>query len=239
MKTVRIFSILAIIGITLFSACQRMEDLGAFQEEIKTYDLTGFQSLQIGSASKVTVQQGSTFSVVVRGDRRNLDELRVRVEGGTLKADYYPHHSRRRQYPSEFTITMPSLSGVDFSGSTTANISGFESNSALYIRLSGSSEGTFSVRPRETDINLSGSSKLRISGASVKSKSEISGGSVLESFNFSTEESQVAVSGGSNARVNVSKVLNAAASGGSHIRYIGNPTIVTNNASGGSSISKD
>lgn len=236
---VRVFTLLGIFSVVLLSGCQRFEDVGAFQEERKTYDLSGFTKVHIGSNSKVTIQQGAAFGVFVRGDSRNLDDLRVRVENGTLKADYYPHSNRNRQYKTEFTITMPTLEGVDFSGATFSNVGGFENSQKMYVRLSGASEGIFSIKASEVEIDLSGASRLSSVGASQKLKADISGGSELSFFGFSVEDVQISVSGGSKAQINVSKTLRAEASGGSHIRYTGNPSSVSNNSSGGSSISKE
>jgi hypothetical protein len=239
MKT-KHFLVIAVAFIisTVFSSCQKMADIGSFQEGSQTYQLDGFTKLQMGSAFKIDVQKGTAFSVVARGDQRNLNDLRVRVQNGTLIADYYPHYSKSRQYRTEFTIIMPALEGVEFSGATESNVGGFD-NQSVYIDLSGASVSTFSVKNRQTDVRLSGASRLKITGEGKKMNADISGASFLESFSFPTEESQVRASGASNAKVNVSKALGAEASGGSEIRYVGNPTGVSSNATGGSRIIKD
>lgn len=240
MKTNQIFVIFVIfIGSILFSACQKLEDVGAFQEETQTYNFTNFTRLQMGSAFKIYVQKGSTFSINVRGDRRNLDDLRIRVENDILKADYYPNFNKSRQYTTEFTIIMPALDGVDFSGASISDIGGFENSKLTEIKLSGASISTLNLQTQQVTIEITGASRLALMGASPKMTAEISGASLLESFNFASELAQLKVSGASNAKIKVSKELNAEASGASHIRYIGNPIVVTNKISGASSISKE
>ncbi len=240
MKTNQIFILLAVFtSVILFSACQKLSDVGTFQDATQTYNFNNFSKLQMSSAFKINVQQGNVFAISVRGDRRNLDDLRVQVESGVLKADYYPNTNKNRQYTTEFTITMPALEGVDFSGATTSDISGFAGNDLLSIRLSGASVSTFSVQPKQASINLSGASQLKLTGNAQKVNADISGASILESFSFAIEEVQVKVAGASKASINVSKVLNAEASGASHIRYVGNPATVTSNVSGASSVSKE
>jgi uncharacterized protein YjbI with pentapeptide repeats len=238
MKTHHLFILLAIFVITVFSSCQKREDVGPYQEGTLTYNLTNFTQLRMGSAFKINVQQGNIFSISVRGDRRNLDDLNVRVENGVLRADYFLP-SRNRQYTTEFTIIMPVLDGVDFSGAVVSNVAGFEGSNFTSIRLSGASIGTFSLKAKQCEINLSGASKLNMTGNSQKIMADISGASILESFNFPTEEAQVKLSGASNALLSVSKILSAEASGASHLRYIGNPTTVNSNVSGASSVSKE
>lgn len=223
---------------TLFSSCQKIADIGTIQEGSQTYQLDGFTKIQMGSAFKIDVQKGSAFSVIARGDQRNLNDLRVRVQNGTLIADYYPQYNQKRQYRTEFTIIMPTLEGVEFSGATESNIGSFDNNS-LYIDLSGASVSSFSVKTKQTEVRLSGASRLKIVGQGQKMTADLSGASSLDSFSFTTEDLQINASGGSHAKVNVSKTLGAEASGGSEVRYIGNPTGVSSNATGGSRIIKD
>jgi len=235
----RVFTLLGILMVVLLSGCQRFEDMGPFQEETKTYDLRDFTQVHIGSASKVTIQRGAVFGVFVRGDRRNLADLNVRVESGILKAEYYPYRHKNRQYRTEFTITMPALEGVDFSGATISNVGGFENIQKMYVRLSGASEGVVNIKANEIYIDLSGASRLSGTGTSQKMKADVSGAADLSFFSYPIDEVQISASGGSKAKINVSKALHAEASGGSRIRYIGNPPFVNINFSGGSSISRE
>ncbi len=244
MKTIRffvfarVFTLLGISIVVLLSGCQRFEDMGPFQEETKTYDLRDFTKVHIGGGSKVTIQRGAVFGVFVRGDRRNLDDLSVRVESDILKAEYYPYRHKNRQYRTEFTITMPTLEGVDFSGATISNVGGFENIQKVYVRLSGASEGVVNIKTNEIEIDLSGASRLSGTGTSREIKADVSGASELSFFGFSVDKAQVSASGGSKIQVNVKQALWAEASGGSRIRYAGNPPFVNINSSGGSSISK-
>lgn len=229
---------IALIISTLFTSCQKTADIGTFQEGSQTYQLSGFTKLDMGSAFKIDVQKGNGFSIVARGDQRNLNDLRVFVENGILRADYYPHYNKKRQYATEFTIIMPALEGVSFSGATESRVGGFEANN-IYIDLSGASTSTFTLQSKQADIRLSGASQLRLTGVGQKVFADISGAAVLESFSFAIEEADIKASGASNAKVNVSKILKAEASGGSEIRYAGNPSSVSSNATGGSRIVKD
>ena len=232
------FFLLVVLLTTFFTSCRIREDVGPYQEASQSYSLSGFTKIQMGSAFKVNVVQGTTFNAIARGDRRNLDDLQVRVEGGILKADYYPYNVNRK-YTTEFTIIMPTLEGVDFSGAVTATVNGFIGNPNTYIRLSGASTATVNLQVTQCDINLSGASTLNIAGTVQNFIAEISGASTMVAFGFAANTVNLKASGASYARLQVNQTLTVEASGASIIRYIGNPSTVNSNLSGASTLSKE
>lgn len=202
---------------TMLTSCFENEDSGPLQEQTKEYPVTDFQRLEMGDAFNVTVTQGSTYSVVVNGDRRNIDDLEIRKMDNTLKINYTTSgRPVNRQYTTYVTITMPTLQGVSFSAAVNSNISGFQTLDAL-------------------DINLSGASKLSISGSTTNLQAVVSGASELRAFDLETATATVDASGASKIDVLATLQLKATASGASHISYRGNPAI-SSSTSGASSI---
>jgi hypothetical protein len=237
MKTKRMFLGLFVAFTFLFLSCGRIHDKGAYQEGTQSYSFADFTKIDMGNGFKITLLQSSAFSISARGDVRNLNDLYVRVENGVLKADYRPYTGTRR-YKTEFTIVMPTLEGVTFSGGVTATITGFSGANLTYFRLSGGSVGNANLQTNEASIDLSGGSRLTLSGNATQISGELSGGSVLESFALLVTHCNLSLSGGSQAKLNVSNTLNITASGGSTARYMGTPTIVSN-LSGGSQLIKE
>jgi hypothetical protein len=141
MKTSKILSLAALFGIAslMLTSCFENEDPGPLQEQTKEYSVLDFERLEIGDAMDVTVTQGTMCSVVVNGDRRNIDDLEVRKIGNTLKMSYMTGRSRNRQYTTYVTISMPTLRGVLFSGAVNSKVSGFETDGDVDITLSGAS----------------------------------------------------------------------------------------------------
>jgi hypothetical protein len=222
--------------LTSLSSCFNNEDPGPLQNQEKEYSLADFNRLDVGDAMEVNVQQGSTFSVKVNGDRRNLDDLNVSKNGSTLRIRY--RNDVNRKHETTVWITMPSLSGVAFSGSTEAFISGFTSEEDFDITLSGASDAELEMNAPLMKINLSGASELDIQGTAPALRALVSGASDFRAFDLETDEATVEASGASSIRVFASKKLKATASGASDIRYRGNPTLASS-SSGASSISAD
>ncbi|GAB3271066.1 head GIN domain-containing protein [Larkinella harenae] len=236
MKRFVLFFTVLTAFLTGLTSCNR-EDVGPLQEDQQTYSLTGFDQLEMGSGFDVNVQAGTTFSVMAKGDKRNLADLKVEVRNGTLTAEYRSH--RNRKFTTEFIITMPTLRKVDFSGGVHSTVNGFSNLTSLTANLSGGSHGTWEVSAAESAVDLSGGSKLTLKGTATKLQAYVSGASKFEAFNYAVDDVTVIASGASKAEVSVAKSLTAEASGASGIRYKGNPTFIKENSSGASKIERD
>ncbi|MCU0446851.1 MAG: DUF2807 domain-containing protein [Microscillaceae bacterium] len=217
------------------SACQKF-DYGPIQEEIKTYTLAGFDKVDIDSESNVKITQGANFSIIVRGDYRNLAELDLRVINGTLKSSYTIY--RPRKHSNSYEIVMPTLKGVHFSGMTEGQASGFLAVDKFDAKLSGESNMSADMETDVLTMDISGRSNLYWKGKSKTIAAIVSGDSRINTYDSNSEDVKIAVSGGSEAKIYASKTLQANASGRSRVRYRGNP-IVDSNVSGDSSVLRD
>lgn len=216
---------LCFVLLTLFSACQRREDYGAIQEAEMSISLQNFQKLEMGEAFVIEVTQGSEFSIVAKGDKRNLDDLEYWVSNNTLKMRY--KNSRNRQYSTRLYITMPTLKETNFSGASKSNIKGFVENSNFIVNLSGASTCDLQIQASSFTFYVSGASKLKIQESINTNEIEayISGASILNAFLAKTEICDMDVSGASTAEISANQTLKVTASGASLVRYKGSPTI--------------
>ena len=60
------------------------EDPGTVQKSDKEFSIIDFDRLEIGSALDVSVEQSNIYSIKVRGDRRNIDDLDFSKSGEHL-----------------------------------------------------------------------------------------------------------------------------------------------------------
>lgn len=238
MKRTYLFQLICTVLILVASvSCGlQREDVGPYQDDKRTFGMTNFDRLDMGSAFIITVQAGTEFQIIAEGDRRNLDDLDVYTRNGTLYARY--HNSRSRKYETSFTIVMPTLRGVSFSGASQSTINGFDNLNELDIQLSGASKGQFALQAREVDLTLSGASNLELNGEGVEMEADLAGASTLKAFSYPVKTADLNVSGASNASVSVSGTLDVEASGASKVRYRGTPS-VRQRLSGASSVHTD
>jgi len=235
MKFTFILSALFIFTLVSLTSCD-YERVGPYEEDDRTYGLSNFDRLDMGSAFNITVQEGSNFSIEARGNRRDLDDLDIYTSNGTLHAKY--RNQRNRRYEMSITITMPTLRGVDFSGASRSEVFGFQGMRELDIKLTGASRAVFEVDADRTNIDLSGASDLDLKGASGILYGELSGASKLEAFDYPVDEAELDLSGSSTARVRVAKRLDVTASGASSVRYRGTPEL-RSRLSGSSTVRQD
>lgn len=229
------------LSILSFSSCIIRVDnnpipLSAYDEIRQDVNLKNFDQIRTGSAFKVNVVQGNNFRITATGDRTDVNDLDFYVRNGVLNGGYR-NNSRNQRYNMKIDITLPSLSAVDFSGATDAEVGNFNASTFNAI-LSGASKLNLDVRTQRLNIDISGASQFYPYGNAQKISGELSGASQLNAFGFLSDEINVNVSGASNARIDVVKHLKINASGASKVRYRGNPTTEIS-ASGASVVERD
>jgi hypothetical protein len=223
--------------VSILTSCSYYEeDPGPKQSLEEDYAILDFDRLEMGDAFIISVEQSNIYSVSVRGDSRNLDDLEVEKVGSTLRVRYT--HSENRQYPTYVTITMPVLKGANFSGACISTVTGFTDLDQFDFTLSGASVAQVDVEAIAADLNISGASKVTISGQASSLHATVSGASTYSGFAFPVEAATVEASGGSKINVKANSTLKATASGASVILYRGGAA-VTPNVSGASTIQED
>jgi len=188
--------------------------VGSRSLDTETMDFTGFTTVKVGGGFEVEIDQSDSYSISITADDNMFDYITVSQTGETLiiglewSHTYYDVSLRAR-------IAMPELYELEFSGGTQGNATGFASMHDFILTLSGGSR-----------ISMEGAANvLTVSG---------SGGSHLTLSDFPVHNATVNLSGGSSATVNLDGSLEGDVSGGSHLKYVGEPTDVDVNTSGGS-----
>ena len=181
--------------------------------------ITGFDKLDVNQGFQVDVSQGDSFSVVIRVDENLVEDLQVVKEGSTLKISLKPGRSYNLENVTlEADVTMPELTGAD---------------------LAGGSHLRGDVETGDVTFNLSGGSHLTLSGSAGDLTIDTDGGSHAKLANLAVVDASVNARGGSHATVNPSGRLDAVAKGGSHVRYLGSPTLGTIDTDGSSSFKQE
>jgi hypothetical protein len=179
---------------------------------------SGFDKLDVSDGFTVSIRQSGGYGVVIRIDDNLEKYLEVAKKGSTLNIGLKPNRpSTLRNATLQADVTMPELTGLDMSGGSHCTASGFESTRALRFELSGGSGVTFSGSAGDVTIDASGGSQVDLSS-------------------FVAANADVETSGGSQVTVNVTGRLDADASGGSKVYYLGSPTLGLIDESGGAEI---
>ena len=179
--------------------------------------LSGFVSVDVGSGFQVNIVKGS-YRVLITADDNLFDYIQVVKTGETLVIGLEPGVSFQT-LTLRAEISMPDLEALQFSGGVTGNATDF-------------------VLSHDFDVELSGGSILEMQGEAANLSLLCSGGSNAELSELVVGDADVELSGGSQGTINLDGTLNADLSGGSHLFYIGNPTLGAVSTSGGSEITR-
>lgn len=228
---------IAILATILLIGCAQVTITGSGNVVTQEEALSGFDKVDISQSFDVVITQGESFSVVIRVDDNLVEHLNVVKQGSTLKIGLKPNRNYIiRNATMEAEVTMPELVGLELSGNSDANLSGFESTKSLAVDLSGNSDLLGDIQAGDSGFDVSGSSSVRLTGSAGDVTIDASGSSEVDLTDFPASDGTVDASGASTVIVNLSGRLNADASGSSNIYYLGDPTIGSIDTSGSSTI---
>jgi hypothetical protein len=212
-------SVLLVIA-TLLAGCGGLASLtGSGNVVTQEEAITGFDRLDVSHGFQVDVRQGGTFSVIIRVNDDLVEDLTVVKQGSTLKIGLKPGLSYNLENATlEADVTMPELTGAD---------------------LAGGSHLVGDVEIGDVVFNLSGGSHVTLSGSAGDLTVAANGGSHAKLADLLVVNASVDARGGSHATVNPSGTLDAVVKGGSHVRYLGSPTLGTIDTDGSSSFKQE
>ena len=224
----------------LLAGCGTVSLTGSGNVVTQEEAITGFDKVDASQGFQVDVSQGDTFRVVIRVDDNIVEHLEVAKKGDTLRIGLKRNRSYRlKNVTLEAEVTMPTLVGLDLSGGSHATLTGFTSTEDFNVDLSGGGRLRGDLEAGDVSFDLSGGSQMTLSGSAQDLKLDASGGGQIDLSAFSVVDANVEMSGGGRATVNASGRLDVDASGGSHVTYVGSPTLGNIDTSGGSSVERE
>ncbi|MFC5409201.1 head GIN domain-containing protein [Larkinella bovis] len=205
------------------------------QDETRTFSVSNFDQLNLGSAFTIHVTRGGSYKVTATGRSADLEDLEAKVSNNTLQIRYKDKSWNRNRQRVTVNVTMPDLKGVHFSGASRSDVTGFRNVRDLDVDISGASTSTLEVDAERVVVDLSGASNVTLTGQAKRLEGEVSGATTLKAYDLKVAKARVDVSGASSARLNVTDRLEAEASGASSVTYRGSASI-RSNTSGASSV---
>jgi hypothetical protein len=229
--------------------------IGSGKLVTEVMDYADFTKLSVGSAFQVEVTRADSYLVSVTVDDNLVEYLSIRKSGSTLYIGLKTLRGYLRA-TQRATITMPELRGLEISGASKGDVSGFHSSDSLDIEVSGASsldiddvaagdtdfevsgasKVTGSIEIDDGDFSVSGASSVSLDGSADDVRMVVSGASTMRLDDFEVSNADIELSGASKATVNVSGQMDVEVSGASNLYYLGSPTLGRLNVSGASNI---
>lgn len=234
MMALLLVGILIITG--LLPGCVPVRVTGSGNIVSRTFNFIDFTKIRISYGFTAEVRASNRYSIEITADDNLFDYISVKKDGDMisigLRAGSY------EQSHLQATIMMPSLYGIELSDGGRTDVSGFNSSNDLSVKLSDGTALSGSLTAGNVDITLTDGSRIELEGSAKDIKIISHDGSKANLENFTVVNTDLNVGDGGTLVINVTGTLNAELSAGSHVTYIGNPTMGAIKLSSGATLSK-
>jgi hypothetical protein len=229
--------------------------------ERTTRDVKDFKSIDLATAANVFVTQGTAFKVEVETQKNIADVIETVVENGVLVIKTKSGIWKLNYNKLNVYVEMPSVEGINISGSGDVAVETALSSDKLTLHISGSGNivAEKGITTKKLDINLTGSGDVKANGISTGAlTSEITGSGGLElagtadkaaysitgsgdisAKNVKSKTVEADISGSGDISCHADEALDAHSSGSGNITYSGNAASVKSKASGSGSVTKE
>ena len=183
---------------------------GSGDLETRSFDLDGFDAIDLNGSLDVRVTFGSDTSVEVTIDDNLFDNLVLEVRGSTLVVDWDEQCKTHRK--SRIDLVLPRLEEIELSGAGNVDIEDF--------------------RGDRFEFTLNGAGDLDMSGEVDELEISISGAGDVDTRELDARSAKVRISGAGDADVRASERFRGSISGVGDITYYGDPEDVDKSVSG-------
>jgi len=208
--------------------------------EVRKID-PGVTAVELNGPIDLTLTQGPTASLKVRGEQRLLPNVETIQEGDTLHIGTKGMLLMHRK-PLQVFLTLPSLSDLTVNGSGDTTVNGF-SGEKFDLQLHGAGNVTFNGRYRQLaagvhgsgDLNLNagnsehinlemvGSGQITSSGSCKTLTAELNGSGGLDAEHLASDKVSVNLKGSGTTNVFAKQSADLVLRGSGDIRVFGNP----------------
>ncbi len=180
----------------------------------KEKTFSDFTAVEAEEGFEVEITQSSSYRISITADGNVINKIQVSKKGETLHIGLKPGVYKKLTLKAK--ITMPELNMLQLFTGSHGFVNGFSSDWFV--------------------LGLFGGSHVDMEGSANDLTISASGGSHFELSEFPVHDANVDIDGGSHGTINLDGRLDADLSGGSHLSYIGEPTMGDIKTSGGSKL---
>jgi hypothetical protein len=218
----------------------------------KTYDLSGFDRIDIATGLDAEVKLGDSFSVTATSSSAQaLDNLQLDVTDGALVArfdqsflDFIISGGLVGMLLSNgnaltIEVTMPALSGVDASSGADVLVQNVAGDQLILNASSGANIDVTDAKFGTVQLGSSSGADIDISGTAESVDADASSGAGIDAENLIAANVSANASSGASMSVHATTSIKADASSGGDVDVSGNPTARDVDASSGGDVNFD
>jgi hypothetical protein len=221
--------------LSLFLICS----FGSFAQKNEVRAVGSFKGVKVSQAIDVYLKKGDKESVKVVVSGADLSDVITSVDGSTLRV------KMRDNVGGFFSkadvkayVTYVNLERISASSASSVFSEGVIKTDAIDIGASSAANVEVSLEANSAMVDVSSAGEVRLEGKSTKLEVEVSSGGEVDAYKLESESVKASAHSGGDAKISVSKDLEAHASSGADIRYHGNPSRTNTHSSSGGSVKK-
>jgi len=218
MKKILTMTMLMVCTIGAFLGCSNGAG-GADSGKIKTqvFRVGDFKAVVLKGPMRAKIERDAQYSAEVTLDSNLYSNLDVHVTNQVLYITF-KSADVTKSYRYDALIKAPSLTSIELTGATQADISGFvDAGSDMSLKCEGSGTVTVDATLRELKVHALGSGNVVAKGTVEQLFAEIAGAGHLQASGLTTGSATVNCTNSGGAEVTVGKKLDATISGSGSI----------------------
>jgi hypothetical protein len=231
MKTRNLFAAFVMVALSITSVTA--------QEKSEMRNVAGFNGIDVSEGIKVELTQGKAESVEVIADAGYIDRVITELEG--TKLNIYLKGNDWNGWNKKVLVKISAIKVESIeasSGSSLATQNLLESERMILSVSSGASIQVAFTAPNSSCEASSGAS-AKLKGVTKFFSAEAGSGSSIEAKELKAVKVKAEVSSGATIEVDAEEELNAEASSGGSVIYVGDPKMKDIEKSSGGSVKKD
>jgi hypothetical protein len=173
----------------------------------KTYNITGFEGVDVSGGFDVNLVQGNSESVIISAQENLFEYITVKVENGVLKIKM--EHNVIQTKGLKAKIYLKSINSLAVSGGGDVSAETPLDVPELAINLSGGGDIVTTLKTEELDCHISGGGDAEIGGAIANYRLNMSGGGDIQS-EIAAQTISCTISGGGDVKLNNSSAATLA-----------------------------
>ncbi len=183
-----------------------------------------FHEITLSGSMNVLVTRGTGSPIEIQAESNLMPYIETVVTGDRLEIKTRPGIWLDPEKEIRVYVTTDDIRAVNLAGS--GDITGqnqMEENGPIHFGIAGSGTMKFNLNCPETDVDVSGSGDLMLSGQTRDLKANITGSGNIHGSGLQSEQVDAQILGSGNAEVNCSILLKARIMGSGNLNYTGDP----------------
>lgn len=213
----------------LFASCAEhsVKGHGPSATELRQLPGASFDKVEISAPVDARITVGGASSLNFDGYTNIIQLLRTEIKDGTLRIYVDKNTDISTNKNIVATISLPTLAGLDLSGSSNVTVAGEVNAPKFNLDISGAGNVDIQeLHVQSFESDMSGATSLVMQRGEIGAGAyDISGSGEIKAFGVSQQSASLDLSGSAEAEVTVASKLDVKISGSGTVLYKGHPSV--------------